>query len=126
MVTRYDARKIPWVGGPGDSNRGPHPWKGETHPSELAPWVVDYHLDVSTEDIISWTLDPSGTIQFGFPKLSGDMLLLFGWPSRTDWLLRTSFSSGVSPTLCPVYFAGLVFQTGTTCFSVANSLLVFG
>ena len=67
-----------------------------------------------------------GTIRFGFPKPSGGTLLLFGWPYRTDWLPKISFSSGVSPTLCLVYSIELVLKTGTTYSSVANSQLVFG
>ena len=106
---------------------------------------VDYHLDVSTEDIFSWTLDPFGEFTVSsawnhfrpkmsvvnwhhtiwFPQAIRRHDFIVWLPSRTDWLLRTSFSSGVSPSLCPVYFAGLVLKTGTTCFSVANSLLVF-
>ena len=67
-----------------------------------------------------------GTIRFGIPKPSGGMLSLFGWLYRTDWLHRISFSSGVSSTLCLVYFVVLMLKTGTTYSSVANSRPVFG
>ena len=61
-------------------------------------------LGFSLSALLGTTLDQGcrlliGTIRFGFPKPSGGMLSLSGWPCRTDWLPRISFSSGVSSDL---------------------------
>ena len=108
---------------------------------------VDYHLDVPKEDIISWTLDPSGSFTVSsawiyfrpkMPVVNWHHTIWFPQAIRRHafivWLaiqdrLATQerlLKWGVSPTLCLVYFAGPVLKTGTTCFSVAISQLVFG
>ena len=88
-------------------------------------------LGFSLSALLGTTLDQGcrlliGTIRFGFPKPSGGMLSLSGWPCRTDWLPRISFSSGVSSALYLVYFVVLMLKTGSTYSSAAISQPVFG
>ena len=105
-----------------------------------------YHIDVTIEDIISWTSDPSGVFTVSsawnhfrpkmpvvnlhysiwFPQAIRRHFSLSGWLYRTDWLPRINFSSGVSPTLCLVSLIVLMLKTGTTYSSNANSQPVFG